>query len=101
MRNGSGATDASARFSSITRTTAAPTLAGDFVRRPIGRASPVSAHIPESWMGPGYTIDTPTPKRATSPRSESAYVRSADFVALYSDRRGVGKAAASDETNTR
>jgi len=50
-RSGIGATHTCARLGSMARTTALPTSAGDLVRSPVG-ASPVSAHMPASRMGP-------------------------------------------------
>lgn len=79
---------------------AAPTCTGERVLSPIGVASPVPAHIPAWLIGPGNMTETPTPWAASSPRSDNPKLANADLVALYTVNPGVGKAAASEETDT-
>ena len=82
MRSGNGATIASARSASIAWTTAEPTSAGDRVGIPMGAGKPVSAHIPASRIGPGYTTDTPKPRGANSVYAVAAGGKPEDWATL-------------------
>src|SRR5262249_31100503 len=55
---------------------------GDRVGIPMGAGKPVSAHIPASRIGPGYTNDTPTPCGANQVYAGAAGGKPEDRAAL-------------------